>query len=160
MDHKFSTQASSTYHLLQYEPIQVTYGTGAMWGKYGQDTVCISPDTCASEVHLLTSMFNINLEAVQADGILGLSPSTHDPETELYIEQLYNQGLIENKVFSFLIDQFDSSGSKVTIGDYSEDKFSMPNSTLNWHSLVQDKYWSMKMDQAKINGQPLKRSVD
>ena len=74
MDHEFASQASKTYDLIQYDPVQVNYGTGALWGKFGTDFVCIAQDACISDFHILSSMYNIELNSIQADGIIGLAP--------------------------------------------------------------------------------------
>ena len=78
MDNTFSTQNSTSYNLIQYDPIQVNYGTGALWGKYGEDSVCVAENACVTNFRLLSSMFNVDLSGVQADGIVGLAPAAQN----------------------------------------------------------------------------------
>lgn len=108
MDHAFSTQKSSSYNLIQYDPIQVNYGTGALWGKYGEDTVCLSSSVCLQNFRLLSSMFNIELSGVQADGIVGLAPVEQNTKSNLLLKKLKEQDFISEQVFSISIDLTDN----------------------------------------------------
>jgi hypothetical protein len=121
-DHKFKEGKSSTYEELDMFPRTISYGSGTMWGQYGQDTVCISPDTCAKDVHFLGCEF-ISFDLIQSDGIMGMSPFSYDTEAQLYMNVLKDQGLIDKRQFSFMIDMQDETGSKITLGDYSLENF-------------------------------------
>jgi hypothetical protein len=41
-----------------------------------------------------------DFEGLQADGILGMSPTHHDYRGDLLIDELYAQGEIDERVFS------------------------------------------------------------
>jgi hypothetical protein len=40
------------------------------------------------------------MNGVYADGIMGMSPTSDEGEADLIIEELYKQGIIDEKVFS------------------------------------------------------------
>lgn len=45
-----------------------------------------------------------DLSELMADGILGLAPSTQRTKASLFIEELYNNGIIDKRIFSFSIE--------------------------------------------------------
>lgn len=54
---------------------------------------------------------------MKADGILGLAPSSQRTQSSVFINELFNSGIIDKRVFSFYI----TSGaftSRITLGGY------------------------------------------
>ena len=99
------------------------------------------------------------LDGLQADGIIGLAPTVHtnaqDYTSELFINRLYEDGAIEEPVFSLMIDPNDTVDSKITVGGYASDKYGAPGSSLAWHDLLTDdageyKHWQLSMDELKF----------
>lgn len=102
----------------------------------------------------------MDLDGLQADGILGLAPSTQRTQAELFIEELYTQGLIDKKIFSFYLAPGEST-SKFTIGGYST-QFVSPKYTaenLTWNELVNTNYWSLNLIGARYGNDSLKLST-
>ena len=85
------------------------------------------------------------MEALEADGIIGLAPaaSTFEPDAELFIEVAYEQGVIDEKIFSLLV----GDGHKenfFTIGGYDLESYA--TSDLTWHDLIEYDRWSVNFD--------------
>ena len=66
----------------------------------GEDTVCLSPQACAKNLSMLVVKESWGLSGLRADGIMGMSPTSQRGDAELMIEELYNQKVIDEKVFS------------------------------------------------------------
>jgi len=63
-------------------------------------------DSCIPEQDILAVTRTESLHGLVSDGILGLAPSTSDTtdtSTTLFINNLELNGVINNKVFSFLL---------------------------------------------------------
>lgn len=88
-DNKFEASQSDTYHEMDLLPRIVSYGSGTMFGQFGRDRVCLSPDTCADKVHFLGCEY-IGFDLIQSDGIMGMSPISHDGEAHLFVEKLHD----------------------------------------------------------------------
>jgi len=75
--------------------------------------------------------------------------------SELLIEKLYEEGSIDEPVFSLMIDSDDTVDSKITIGGYDSDKYGAEGSTLSWHPLKPSKggklnHWRLGVEQLKF----------
>lgn len=68
------------------------------------DRVCLSPNTsCLNDFKMLSVIQTNELGGLAADGILGLAPSAQKTQASLFIEELFNAGLIEKKMFSLYL---------------------------------------------------------
>lgn len=52
---------------------------------------------------MLSVFQTIDLDGLMADGILGLAPSAQKTEADLFIDELYNAGVIDKRIFSLYI---------------------------------------------------------
>jgi len=64
--------------------------------------------------------------------------------------------MIKKMMFSFHVGSGNQQ-SKVTIGGYDLDRFA--KGKMHWHSLVNDRYWSLYMKQARLGDKVLDDSV-
>lgn len=62
------------------------------------------------------------------------------------------QGLLEQNMFSFYMTTNPSEQSELVFGTYDADKFT---GEITWHSVVDKFFWSLKLDDIKINGKSL-----
>jgi len=86
-----------------------------------------------------------DLSGLKADGILGLSPSSQSTGAMLIVDELYNAGIIDSRIFSFYISSGVTS-SKFTLGGYNmEYADSASSSNITWNSLIDTTYWSVEM---------------
>ena len=58
------------------------------------------------------------LSGMTSDGILGLAPVARGQGASLFIEQLYNKGMIDQNLFAFAIGK-DFEKSRVMIGGFN-----------------------------------------
>ena len=85
------------------------------------------------------------------DGIIGLAPVPYDKNSELLFDLLKEQGVIEDRVFSFLVGA-KKQRSVFTIGGYNE---SYAKTNLTWHNINQEKHWSLNLMGAEMNNESL-----
>ena len=80
------------------------------------------------------------------DGILGLSPDS------LFITSLFDDGMIESSIITFLLT-LNPMTSSVTLGGFPNNLVLGETSTLNTNG---DKYWTVDIQGISYGGQPLK----
>lgn len=51
------------------------------------------------------------------------------------MDTLYNEGSIEEKVFSIWVNQKEHNESRATYGGYDTEKYALPDSELVWHDI-------------------------
>ena len=108
---------------------------------------------------------------MKCDGILGLSPgdmSLEDNErrslrgqnTNRFIQNLYDQGKIQERVFSFFLSEYNNYREipAFTIGGYDIDKFA-PNQTLTWNYVTDDTYWTVKLSGVSLGDRSIPLST-
>ena len=88
------------------------------------------------------------MAGLEAEGIIGLSPTKfHDAKSDLFIEEAFAQGQIDQKVFALSIgDQ--RRPSSMSIGDYDLERFA--TSDLHWHPLVEEHFWAINLESFKV----------
>lgn len=77
-----------------------------------------------------------------SDGIIGLAPVARGAGASLFVQQLYEQGQIDQNLFAFAIGK-DFEKSKVMIGGY--DLLNHSAGKLIWHDLLDLTYWKLPM---------------
>ena len=93
------------------------YEKGSVSGYVASDHVCLSTNTtsCAEDQIWIAIEESRDLDAMKADGILGLSPGkmeiNGDPllqgeRSKSFIDNLYDQGIIKERVFSFFLSDY------------------------------------------------------
>ena len=80
-----------------------------------------------------------------------MTVSKNQKESNSFIENLYGNGLIDERVFSLYISDQDNyrNSSAITIGGYDLDKFG-PNQTITWNNLVNTDYWTVKLKKVML----------
>ena len=91
-----------------------------------------------------------------SDGIVGLAPIARGAGASLFVEQLYNQGQIDQNLFAFAIGK-DFEKSKVMIGGY--DLLNHSAGKLIWHDLLDLTYWKLPMSNVMYGDTEIKVSV-
>ena len=104
------------------------------------------------------------LDGLTADGIIGLAPTNDvswvrswDAQPELFIDKAYEQGVIDERVFSLLIGAGEKEQA-FTIGGYDLESFA--KSDLVWHQNANPSYWSVKLDGFAYDDQYISISHD
>ncbi|XP_058859935.1 pepsin A-like [Acipenser ruthenus] len=148
---KYDPSASSTYHATnQY--ISIQYGTGSMTGFLAYDTVNVAGISDPNQIFALsTTEPGSFLYYAQFDGILGLAfPSMASGKATPVFDNMMNQGLLSQDLFSFYLSPNSQSGSVVTFGGIDESYFT---GNINWVPLTSETYWQIKVDYIQVNGQ-------
>ena len=70
-------------------------------------------------------------------GLIGFCPiqDKYFAEYDLWMNSMYNHGHVEEKVFSIWVNQKQFNESRATWGGYDLEKFSHPDSELEWHNI-------------------------
>lgn len=88
------------------------------------------------------------LQALVSDGLMGLSPVTiGDHRPDLFIPLAYEQGAIDEKVFS-LNFAGDYEVSYITIGGYDTDEFAVED--IVWHDNVGRYFWAVNLNEVRF----------
>lgn len=101
-----------------------------------------------------------DLDYLQSDGILGLAPidglAKSVPGKSSFVQNLYDQGVIKNRVFSFFLASYNdfSKESAFTLGGYDLDQYA-PNSTVTWNAIQNTNYWTVLLTGASFGSSPI-----
>ena len=72
--------------------------------------MCLDPDaTVCDEEYLVLGVYDTSaLSNVRASGLVGMAPTNSDSGAPLFMDEMYNSGAIDERVFSlFITDYFD-----------------------------------------------------
>lgn len=69
----------------------------------------------------------------------------------MFIDELYNSGIIDQRIFSFYISKGEAN-SRITIGGYNLQKYASAsvNQSITWNDLINTHYWSVGMVGVKL----------
>lgn len=137
---KYDKDLSSTW-VEDGSDFSIVYGSGAVSGKYAQDTVTLADDIAVqgqkfASIHDAGGMgFAYTLS--KFDGILGLGfDSISVGGVKTVFHNAMEQGLLEKGMFAFYLG--DNDDGELTFGGYDESKFS---GDLTWVKLSEATYW-------------------
>ncbi|XP_048409059.2 pepsin A-like isoform X3 [Stegostoma tigrinum] len=150
--HRFNPSASSTYYS-NNQRVSIQYGTGAMVGILGYDTVRISNINIRNqEFGLSTSEPGGFFSYVKFDGILGMGyPSLAASGATTVFQNLMSQNLVDEPLFSvYLTRQDGASGSEIVFGGIDTNHYT---GQIHWVPVTYEAYWQILIDRVTINGQ-------
>ena len=116
----------STSYVVDGSDFSIRYGSGAVKGKYAQDTVTLADDIVIpnqkfASIHDAKGM-GIAYDIAKFDGIAGLAfDSISVGGATTIFHNAIEQGLVEKGMFAFYLG--DSMDGELTFGGYDEDKF-------------------------------------
>nr|XP_020641745.1 cathepsin D-like [Pogona vitticeps] len=130
------------------------YGTGSLRGIAAKDTVQISNITIEGQ-DFGESIFEPGRTFAEAhfDGVLGLAyPSLSVTNTLPVFDNIINQGLVENPMFSFFLNRGNDfeNGGELILGGIDH---SLYKGSIHWVNVTKQHYWQIHMDNVKIQGQ-------
>lgn len=146
---KFNTKTSSTFKPLD-EIFKIRYGSGAVSGVYGQDTVQLGQDLAISGQDFATidncGGMGIAYLMGKFDGIMGLGFDSisvgHKPTV---FSNAISQSVVEKPMFSFYLgNQHDG---ELTFGGYDKNHF---EGDLHWVPLSHATYWQVSTSSIKM----------
>jgi hypothetical protein len=93
------------------------------------------------------------------DGIIGLAyPSMSEPGLTPFFDTIMRDNLVFDNIFAFYMSMNpDEDDSELTIGSYNEERFV---GELNWHPVVDQLFWSLRLEDVKIAGVSLNLCAD
>mmetsp|Transcript_21885 Transcript_21885/g.33962 ORF Transcript_21885/g.33962 Transcript_21885/m.33962 type:complete len:135 (+) Transcript_21885:585-989(+) len=87
------------------------------------------------------------LGTMAASGIVGLSPNRYEKRADLLMDKMQ----LDERVFSISMTTGDGP-SFITFGGYALERYTKPNSTINWHSTVSfSSHWELSLKQFSYN---------
>jgi len=155
---KYDSTKSSTF-VEDGSDFAIQYGSGAVSGKFEQDTVTLAEDLSVegvkfASIHDAKGM-GIGYALGKFDGILGLGfDSISVGGVETVFHAAIDQGLVEKPMFAFYLG--DNADGELTFGGYDEDKFA---GDINWVPLSEQSYWRVDVDSIKM-GSYTSRATD
>ncbi|XP_012633803.1 pepsin F-like [Microcebus murinus] len=146
----FKPQLSSTFVDSKWR-MKLRYGFGQMSGRVGYDTIRIADLEAKNQGFGLTRKLSGDLmEFSVFDGILGLGfPSLATKETMPVFDNMWEQGLLAEKVFAFYLSSRKETGSVLMLGGVDPTYYS---GKLHWVPVSQPSYWQVDMDRITMNG--------
>ncbi|XP_038675282.1 pepsin A-like [Scyliorhinus canicula] len=149
---RFYPSRSSTY-TSNNQAVSIQYGTGAMVGILGYDTVSISNMVIRDqEFGLATSEPGGFYSYVTFDGILGLGyPSLASAGATTVFHNMVAQNLLDQPLFSvYLTRGYGESGSEILFGGIDSSHYT---GQIRWVPVTREFYWQINIDRVTINGQ-------
>ncbi|XP_030078224.1 pepsin A [Microcaecilia unicolor] len=148
---RFNPQQSSTFQSTSTS-VAVTYGTGSMTGVLGYDTVQVGGIADTNQIFGLSETEPGSfLYYSPFDGILGLAyPNIAASGATPVFDNMWNQGLVPQDLFSVYLSSDDQSGSVVMFGGFDSSYYT---GSLNWVPLSAEGYWQITVDSISMNGQ-------
>ncbi|XP_011798184.1 PREDICTED: pepsin A-4-like [Colobus angolensis palliatus] len=153
-DHNlFNPQDSSTYRSTS-KTVSINYGTSSMTGILGYDTVKVGGISDTNQIFGLSETEpGFFLYFAPFDGILGLAyPSISSSGATPVFDNIWNQGLVSQDLFSVYLSADDKSGSVVIFGGIDSSYYT---GSLNWVPVSVEGYWQISVDSITMNGEAI-----
>ncbi|XP_059873433.1 pepsin A-4-like [Delphinus delphis] len=150
---RFNPKKSSTFKSTS-ETVSIAYGTGSMTGILGYDTVQVAGISDTNQIFGLSKTEPGSfLYYAPFDGILGLAyPSISSSGATPVFDNMWNQGLVSQDLFSVYLSKDDESGSVVQFGGIDSSYYT---GTLNWVPVSYQGYWQITVDSITMSGEPI-----
>ncbi|XP_049745710.1 pepsin A-1-like [Elephas maximus indicus] len=148
---RFNPDDSSTYRSTS-ETVSITYGTGSMTGILGYDTVQVGGISDTNQIFGLSETEPGSfLYYSPFDGILGLAyPSISSSDATPVFDNIWDQGLVSQDLFSVYLSSYEEGGSVVIFGGIDSSYYT---GSLNWVPVSYEGYWQITLDSVSINGE-------
>lgn len=152
-----SSSSHQLIHIDTYSPdiqkgtdrdaVLINFGTGQVKCYLSEDDVCISNDTLCSNKHMILQAYEestIPFSHVKFDGIIGLSFTylSVNPNAN-FIEMLYQQRKINQRIFSFYFNINDKKKSALNIGGYNSEYYT---GEIHYSNVNSRNYWEIAID--------------
>ncbi|CAD8145392.1 unnamed protein product [Paramecium octaurelia] len=145
---RFYTQKSTTYKNYSQSD-EIEYASGSCKGFWGSDYVQLLGDSNTRVLtNILFTYYDSGFDAVQSDGLLGLS---NEKEIDNIFDLAYKEGNIKSNLFAMEL----KSKEEQSLFYYDE----IPNEIMNnveWVRVLRNDYWTVKVLSISVNGQFIK----
>ncbi|KAK3570588.1 hypothetical protein QTP86_023649, partial [Hemibagrus guttatus] len=148
---QFNPQQSSTYQSTK-QTFYLPYGAGALNGVFGYDTVTLAGiQVTDQEIGLSTNEPSQPFLEAPFDGILGLAyPSIAVGNAMPLVDNMMQQGLLEQNLFGIYLSPAGGSGSEVAFGTVDTNRY---QGQIYWTPVTAETYWQIGIQEVKISGQ-------
>jgi len=150
---KYESSKSSSY-VKNGTVFDIEYGSGPVSGFVSEDSVTIGDITVLKQLFAeITDVKGLGLAYSMGkfDGILGLAfPSISVDGILPPLENMFQQGLIGDNIFSFSLGSADGQPGELDIGAIDTSKFT---GDLKYIPLSNETYWALGLDDVKVNGE-------
>ena len=121
-----------------------------------------SVDLCVNsfEFFLIDSEFSSSNAALDLDGILGMSPYRSDTNPNPFIKTLFDQGMIDNAIATFQLNDVQDEDSSMTIGGIPDGIIDGETTTLQNLVVFNHDWWTVGLEDVKYNNSTIKSSTD
>ncbi|MBN3292477.1 PEPA protein, partial [Polypterus senegalus] len=149
----FDANKSSTFQSSN-QNLAIQYGTGSMTGILGYDVVTITGiEVTNQEFGLSVTEPGDTFTYAPFDGILGLAyPVISSSGATPVFDNMMDQGLVSEDLFSFYLSPDGKSGSEVLFGGIDTSHYT---GNINWIRLSSQTYWQITVSSITINGKPV-----
>eukprot|EP00301_Raphidiophrys_heterophryoidea_P012996 c20328_g1_i1.p1 GENE.c20328_g1_i1~~c20328_g1_i1.p1 ORF type:complete len:398 (+),score=86.19 c20328_g1_i1:1-1194(+) len=149
---KYVSSQSSTY-VANGTVFNIEYGSGPVSGFISQDSVTIGDITVQNQQFAeITDVKGLGIGYTMGkfDGILGLAfPSISVDDILPPLENMYQQGLIGDNIFSFALGTADGQPGELDIGAIDTSRYT---GDLTYIPLSNETYWALNLDTITVNG--------
>jgi len=145
---RFDNGKSSTHKKLDLS-MDVQFGTGKIEGRLASDTFTLGPVKVQDQVFgEITSEIGEVFVQGKFDGILGMSyPALSATHYSPVFDNIINQRLLKNNIFSFYYSKLPQQNSAVILGNPTDSFYS---GDLSFVEVSKQFYWEVKMKDIKI----------
>ena len=150
--HRYYDSAKSSTYKYNGTKFNITYGSGAVSGFVGQDSVWVAGLEAQNSLFAqITALHGVSFLASKFDGILGMAwPAISVNGLPLIFDLLYKQGKVEGNSFSFYLTKVPgSNGSALVLGGVNSKYYT---GDFKYYDLSMEAYWGIDMDDIIFNG--------
>ena len=91
--------------------------------------------------YVMGAVYNQTGQSVpDGEGLMGFKPYATNEMADLFIEHAYQNGAIDQRVFSIYIGP-DGEENFLTVGGYDLDQFGSGSNEVFWHENISDSFW-------------------
>jgi cathepsin D len=147
---KFDRRASSSFqpHGLG---IEVTFGTGVLTGEINEDSVSLA-DGVTIKGQRFAEILKEDGEVfndTKFSGILGLGfKNLSAMKSPTVFDNLIESKILKDNLIAFYFSYNQGRSGEATFGYLHENRYKLP---INYHKVISDEYWTIKLDDIKLN---------
>lgn len=150
--HRYFDSSKSSSYVYNGTKFNITYGSGAVSGFTGQDTVLFAGLPAKNALFgQITALHGLSFLASKFDGILGMAwPQISVNGMPLIFDLLVQQGQVSSNSFSFYLTRVPgSNGSALVLGGVNP---SYQTGPFKYYNLKMQNYWAIDMEDLIFNG--------